>query len=626
MTSTPAQQGTTSQDIQAHALHLLDLTKKASTAYNRPDLTQRLNETRRHVADPTIRLMVVGEFKKGKSSLVNALTLAEVCPVDDDIATSVPTAIRHAETPTATVIYETSDPEEENERQSIPFEQAAGFVMETQRSAGSKRVRLVEIDLPSPLLQNGLTIIDTPGVGGLGSPNTSVTYGALPMADALLFVTDASQEFTKPELDFLHTAQEFCPNIFCALTKTDFFPEWRRIVELDKSHFERAELAFPIFPVSSALHRRAVQGDNLDLRTESGYPPLVEHIKTELIAKSQFVTLRSVVSDLISVTQMIHSQFKAEHEALADPDKSADLLSRLEGTKEKADELRSRLARWQQTLSDGIQDLTSHVEFDLRHRMRNLTRLTDDALDASDPDEVWEEFSAWLQQQTANQVVENYAQLTKGAIELARRVTEHFHDDQDNITDRLEIDAPSEALARISLGELDASIRKFGAGGKVMTGLRGSYGTMLMFGMLGTYVGQMAHLAIGMINPATVLLGVFSGKKAIKDEKKRLLLQRQHQAKTTAHRYVDDVVFQVSSDSRAALRQVQRTLRNEYQQRADELQKSAQEAYVTAQNARKKNQNECQHRLKEVEAELKRINTLREMILHFAKRLGVKGA
>ncbi len=73
------------------ALSVVDLGHRASSAYGRPDLAERLALTRRRLSDPAFHVFVVGEFKQGKSSLVNALLDAAVCPVDDDIATAVPT-------------------------------------------------------------------------------------------------------------------------------------------------------------------------------------------------------------------------------------------------------------------------------------------------------------------------------------------------------------------------------------------------------------------------------------------------------------------------------------------------------------------------------------------------------
>ena len=80
------------------AVDLVDLALKATAAYERPDLGARLAQTRKRLVDPNVRVLVVGEFKQGKSQLVNALVNAPVCPVDDDVATAVPTVVRHSET------------------------------------------------------------------------------------------------------------------------------------------------------------------------------------------------------------------------------------------------------------------------------------------------------------------------------------------------------------------------------------------------------------------------------------------------------------------------------------------------------------------------------------------------
>ena len=81
------------------ALSVVELGQQATKAYARPDLSARLATTHKRLSDPAFNVFVIGEFKQGKSSLVNALLNAPVCPVDDDIATAVPTAIRFGDPP-----------------------------------------------------------------------------------------------------------------------------------------------------------------------------------------------------------------------------------------------------------------------------------------------------------------------------------------------------------------------------------------------------------------------------------------------------------------------------------------------------------------------------------------------
>ena len=118
--------GARSPAVQS-ALSVVDLGRQATTAYARPDLSARLATTRKRLSDPAFHVFVIGEFKQGKSSLVNALLNAPVCPVDDDIATSVPTAIRFGDPPAAAVLFDPggdpSDPDREPIREEIAVDQ-----------------------------------------------------------------------------------------------------------------------------------------------------------------------------------------------------------------------------------------------------------------------------------------------------------------------------------------------------------------------------------------------------------------------------------------------------------------------------------------------------------------------
>src|SRR5262245_50683182 len=96
------------------ALATVELAGKAAVAYERPDLGERLSKARDRLVDPAFYVLVVGEFKQGKSTLINSLLNAPICPVDDDIATATPTIIRYSDEPTAAVLFE--DPSGGDER------------------------------------------------------------------------------------------------------------------------------------------------------------------------------------------------------------------------------------------------------------------------------------------------------------------------------------------------------------------------------------------------------------------------------------------------------------------------------------------------------------------------------
>ena len=125
--------------------------------------------------------------------------------------------------------------------------------------AGGREVLRVEVAAPSPLLKGGLAFIDTPGVGGHGQPHLSATLGLMPDADAMLMLSDASQEFTEPEMTFIRQALEICPVAMIIATKTDLYPHWREIVQANAAHLQRAGITTPMIPTSSLLRSHAIQ-------------------------------------------------------------------------------------------------------------------------------------------------------------------------------------------------------------------------------------------------------------------------------------------------------------------------------------------------------------------------------
>src|SRR5918997_1486155 len=604
------------------ALSVVALGQQAATAYARPDLNDRLALTRKRLADPSFHVFVIGEFKQGKSSLVNALLNAPVCPVDDDIATAVPPAIRYGDPPAAAVLFDPggdpSDTAREPVREDIAVDAVASYVTEASNPEGDRRVSSVEVSLPRKLLTDGLVIVDTPGVGGLGSAHSAATIGALPMADAVVFVSDASQEFTGPELEFLQTARRMCPNVVCVLTKIDFCPSWRKIRDINVEHLKRQGVTADILCVSSSLRIHALKNNDRELNRESGFPELAGYLQNKIAANAEKLSVRTAANDVIAVATMLESQFRSERQALDKPEQAQQMVDNLTEAKAKAERLKSGVSKWQQTLSDGVIDLQGDVDHDLRSRLRQVTRHADEALEASDPAETWDEFQAWLYRRVAEDVVHNYTFLHSRAQELTARVAEHFGEDGAEIVVNLDVANPTEVLTDIDT-TTDIELSRMGVGSQGLSALKGSYGGMLMFGML----GQMAGLA--MANPATLVIGLFMGRSALRGEKDRQLTMRRNQARQAHRKYTDEVSFVVGKDSRDTLRRTQRRMRDFFAARAEELHRSTSGALAAAQQAVKSDANSRQKRLKDVDAELKRIAVLRDKAYALAPDLKPAG-
>jgi hypothetical protein len=457
------------------------------------------------------------------------------------------------------------------------------------------------------LLAGGLEIVDTPGVGGLSSMHGAATMAELPSADAVLFVSDASQEYTAPELEFLKQATTVCPNVLCVLSKTDLYPEWPRIAELDRAHLAAAGVEADLLVVSAALRVHAVKHQDDAADRESGFPELTTYLLERVVGQADLLSRRSTAHDIVAVTEQLATTLLAEKAGHTDPDAAGDVIRRLTEAKQQAVALKERSARWQHTLSDGVADLNADIDFDLRDRMRDIVREAEEEVNrAGDPRKIWDQLSAWVEQEVSAAVAANFLWTAQRARWLAGQVAEHFSGDQELLPRiRTETEDP---LARV--GAMDLTLGEpWGVGQKALSGLRGGYVGVLMFGMLGTLVGM------PLINPFSIGAGMLLSGKGFTDERRRVWTKRQAEAKTAIRRYADDVIFQAGKDSRELLRRVQRDLRDYYTDRAEETNRSLKESLASAERSVRSSKEERERRLTEIPAELRRLGELRDRAL-----------
>jgi predicted GTPase len=588
------------RDDPAKAAALVELGLRACQAYGRPDLAARLARSQRALADPAVHVVVAGEFKQGKSSLVNALLGASVCPVDDDVATAVPTFVRHGPQAGAELVFDGDPPR----REPVPLEQVRRYVVEGGDGPGAReRLARVDVRLPRKLLAGGLVVIDTPGVGGLGSAHAAASLAAISLADAVLFVTDAAQELTRSEIDFLRQARGLCGTVLCVLTKTDFYPAWRTIRQLDERHL-RATVDVPLMAVSSPLRLRAVKANDTALNAESGFDDLVAFAVDRVSGGAAQRRAADAAAEVSSVCEQLIGQFSAERAALADPEAARRVVDELTAVRDRVEALKSAAARWNQTLNDGIADLTSDVDHDLRNRIRHVIQEADDAIELSDPADTWSEMESWLRARASYELLANYGLLRQRAAEISDLVADHFREASGDAFRRLAVYNPDAVMSQTGV-EHKIELEKMTAAKQAMVALRSAYGGALMFTMLGSLAG----IALG---PIGIGIGLVMGHKGLREEKKRQVVKRRGQAKNAVRRYCDEVSFVMGKDSRDTLRRVQRQLRDHYAALAEELNRSNAQALTAATEAAKRGQADRDKRLKDLDAELSRLRVLQQ--------------
>ncbi len=573
-------------------VELIDHTAAIAEANNRADLAGRLAVARRRITDPRIRVVIAGQLKQGKSQLLNSLLNLPVARVGDDESTVLVTVVGHGDPASARLIVDTGDGEQAVE---IPLTDL-GTDLRHAPAARRREVLRVEIGAPSPVLGGGLTFIDTPGVGGYGQPHLSATLGLLPDADAMLFVSDASQEFTEPEMRFLRQAVELCPVTAVVATKTDLYPLWRRVVDADRDHLRRAGLDLPVIAVSALLRSHAVSAGDAELNAESNFPDLVGFLSEKVLSRENDRIREQVVDEIASAAEHLNLAIGAELAALTDPDRIRRLTIDLERRKQEAAEALAHTALWQQVLADGIADLTADVDHDLRSRLRAITAHAEDVIDSCDPTLAWAEIGARLEDDIANAVGDNFVWAFQRAEALAAEVARTFVEaglDSVQMPDVGAREMGAELGAMKSLARLEST--PIGKGHKVITSMRGSYGGVLMFGMLTSMAG------LGMFNPLSLGAGLLLGRKAYREDMDNRMLRVRNEAKTNVRRFVDDVLFVVTKESRDRLKAIQRRLRDHYRQIAEQTTRSLNESLQSTLDAARLEESQRAGRTTELE-------------------------
>ena len=593
----------------AAPVELLDQAAVLAADCGRADLQRRLVLAAERARRPSVRVLVVGEPGKGKSLLVNALAAAPVCSVGAVLGslgpTVVPTVVRGGETPAAFLVFAApssgDDAPTDGERVRVPVEKVRAAARRAADPSAGRRLIRVEVELPRAALSGGLEIVDTPGVGGVSPATALSVLDLLPTADAVLVVSDSSQEYTAPELAFLRHCTVLCPVVVSVLTKTDLHQHWRRIAELDRAHLARAGLDVPVVPVATPLETLAVERSDDALREESGYPALYAQLQ-RVVRRTDVLTARSIRHDLASVGEQLTVSLQAELAALRDPE-GLRRMRELERTRERLDELGRSSSAWQTQLADGVSDLMADIDYDVRDRTRLVVREAEATIDASDPGPLWPEISDWLERRVAEAVGDSFVWAAQRSDFLASQVIEQFAREGNAVTPEVAVGDPDEVLARlIDVSQVDEGVMSMRE--RIFVSMRGSYTGVLMVGLLTSLAGM------PLVNVYSVAAGVVLGRKSYKDDVAVRLQRRQNEAKAAVRRYVDEVVFQVSKHLRDRLRLVNRTLRDLISERVREMSRTLSDSMAAAQQGVRLESAGRDKRIREVSSLLHRVERL----------------
>jgi GTP-binding protein EngB required for normal cell division len=240
--------------------------------------------------DNSFEIAMFGRVSSGKSSLLNAILEIDVLPVGVTPITAVPTRLAYAESPAVNVWFANRSPER-YEMSLLPE-----FVAEELNPGNEKHVTRIVVQLASPRLRDGITFVDTPGLGSLASRGTAETLAYLPRCDLGVVLIDAGSTLTPDDLQIIQTLYDAAIPAAVLLSKADFLTaqERFRVVEYVKDHI-RKELNLNL-----TVHAVSVVPESRELLTH-----WFEEDISPLYSQRQELKMRSIRRKLRGLRQSV---------------------------------------------------------------------------------------------------------------------------------------------------------------------------------------------------------------------------------------------------------------------------------------------------------------------------------
>lgn len=305
---------------------------KIFNEYHKKMAIDTINELFSKLSSNQTTIMVCGEFKRGKSTFINALLDIPLCPTYEHIATSTVSIIKYGEKQKVTRFYDTENGVKEEE---IEYEQIKQYAKGSNLEIDNTVMLVIEV--PCARLKNGLTIIDTPGVGGLNPRHRFLTLSAISKTDTIFYMVSVGEPMTTIELDFL---------------KTDILPKSKaykvilnRVDELEDDEIEEAindckkKICsycdvdnIDVIPVSAYLWQEYNQShDKID--GEASCHKLIEKAIDEICYTYRLSLLQVLKKTLVDELQSILSIIKNEIANLSAP--NSDKIKEIIASREK---------------------------------------------------------------------------------------------------------------------------------------------------------------------------------------------------------------------------------------------------------------------------------------------------
>ena len=522
-------------------------------------------------------VVVMGEVKRGKSSLVNALIAQpDLLPVDVLTCTSAPirVAVSHdgPVVPQVTLVRGT-------EREMILATELARWVtvdgvgsLQGNTNAGMDEAQdppsSAEISVRYPEM-DGITVVDTPGVGGLDKRAVTAALQEARHAGVLLMVCDASTPITAPEMDILRQAHDSVGGVIVAVTKTDKNTRrWRAIVEDNKrlisSHMG---IDVPVVGVSSLRALDAARcidpARRAELERRSGITQLRSQLRAQLrqpAAMGQRAALQSITTTLTGIAETVRDDIRLLAESSTAVEQLEAEKTTLERLREESSEFEQRFQRDLAVARTRVTEGLDKALEEVRHEWTQQINADSLRVLRSKP----QVFTSQIETELAVVMEDTVGAMVEEISELASAL---FPDRQELIAEIMGTTVASLTPAEVSGHEVEKKTKDI------------IDPSVLMMGMIGS--GALAAIIPVAPLAGAVWVGVNLGYRAMRNGKQHLitwLRETTASVRTATTRMLDTLITTARTDVMLRYRADLRTKIKELHGRIDQAREAARES------------------------------------------------
>lgn len=576
------------------------------------DMAQYLAKVMQHLSEGQLYVVVCGEYKQGKSSFINALlNEKDLCPVDVDVTTSVVTTIAYGEIEKITVVFGEAGKASTESKNLKDRDQIKDYVTEQGNPRNQRKARIVAIQIPNEQLKSGLVLVDTPGVGGLNTEHTDITYSFLPNADVALFVSDAHEPLSELELDFIkERIDRHCPDILFIVTKKDQNARFQVIVEDNRqklaTKLNRSLDEITIIPVSNLLKRDYLEFQDEDALRASNFSALDTQLWKHLNdGRGRILQLKASI-ELGKSLGELRLPVQAELTAFQEEDKQRldEMEKKMQAMNKRLQEMLEKNPYWHNLLQDRLQDIHARISDEFRQGFaeirQHVNKYLDDRAFRGKPEQIVN----LLQADMGGLLAELQKSLEKDAATLQEVLGKEtglgLNPYRDAIAANASVALPrhmdTTRLGLWSKGlEVTRNATTTGGAGAALLGLLG--------GMVGGAIGLFAG-GIGAVPGAywgAMLGGALGQVAGMATGTRRAIQQMGQKERAEIAQYLLNFVGEQEANLGGrlalAIRDMERFLRDDFTDQLTREKRSVEEAQAGVRNARQLNQNQSAARI-----------------------------